>query len=243
MERVQQEIEKTMAQVDRPGDAFRLWRDSGAFAVLAPALASMSDVALATLDLLPRARSAEAEQQHHTVNRLASLLLDVEPRAARELLRELRFSNERTRWIGDLIERWALLNAAMREALASASAPTDEAVRRWIAVIGRTRVDAFFALLGARFRAEAAEGWGRVQDSSVEALRKRASVIALRDPVEIGDLAVDGGDLMKVGIKAGPQLGNALRALLEWVLEDPLRNTHDRLLARARELAAEHSHD
>jgi tRNA nucleotidyltransferase (CCA-adding enzyme) len=243
MERVQQEIEKTMAQVDRPGDAFRLWRDSGAFGALAPALAWLSDVALATLNLLPRAKSADAEQQQHTVNRLTALVLDVEPRLAREVLRDLRFSNERTRWIGDLVERWAMLNVVMRDALASASAPTDAALRRWIAVIGRTRVDAFFALLVARFRAEAAEGWGRVQESSVEALRKRASVIALRDPVEIGDLAVDGGDLMKVGIKPGPQLGNALRALLEWVLEDPSRNTHERLLARARELAAEHSHD
>jgi hypothetical protein len=33
-----------------------------------------------------------------------------------------------------------------------------------------------------------------------------------------------------------------LRTLLEWVLEDPARNTHDRLLARARELTGEPSH-
>ena len=66
---------------------------------------------------------------------------------------------------------------------------------------------------------------------------------AFRDPVEIGDLAIGGGDLMKAGIKAGPQLGAVLRALLEWVLDDPVHNTHDRLLARARELAREQSHD
>ena len=65
---------------------------------------------------------------------------------------------------------------------------------------------------------------------------------AFRDPVEIGDLAIGGGDLMKAGIEAGPQLGATLRAMLEWVLEDPARNSHDRLLARARELAGKPSH-
>jgi len=242
MERVQQEIEKTMAQVDLPGSAFRLWRDSGAFAAVAPPLASMSDVALATLDLLPRASSGDAGQQHHTINRLTGLLLDVQPPAARELLRDLRFSNERSRWISDLVERWSTLNLAIRESLASDAEPSNAVARRWVATIGRTRVDAFFAVLAARFRAESADGWGRVSDSAVEALRRRATVIALRDPVEIGDLAIDGGGLMKAGIKAGPQLGAVLRALLDWVLDDPLRNSHEQLLARARELAAEQSH-
>lgn len=242
MERVQQEIEKTMAQVDRPGDAFRLWRDSGAFAVVAPPLASLSDVALATLDLLPRAKGEDADQQHFTVNRLTALLLDVPAADARALLRELRFSNERSRWIGDLVERWSLLNDDMRDGLASGAATIDATVRRWVAVIGRTRVDAFLSLLGARFQAEAAAGWGRVSASRVQALRERADGIALRDPVEIGDLAIDGGDLIKVGIKAGPRLGAALRSLLDWVLEDPARNTHEQLLARARGLAVQQSH-
>jgi hypothetical protein len=51
---VQQEIVKTMEQVQRPGGAFRLWRDTGALAVLVPSLAAIDDVALATLDELPR---------------------------------------------------------------------------------------------------------------------------------------------------------------------------------------------
>ena len=47
---------------------------------------------------------------------------------------------------------------------------------------------------------------------------------------------------MNAGIKAGPQLGAALRALLDWVLDDPARNTHDQLLVRAREIAGEQPH-
>ncbi|MEO8879483.1 MAG: tRNA cytidylyltransferase [Gemmatimonadaceae bacterium] len=238
MERVQQELEKTMAQVERPGDAFRLWRDGGALAALVPALSSMSDVALATLDLLPRATAADEE--HRTINRLVALMLDVAPSSARAALRELRFSNDRVRWIGDLVERWHALHAPVREALAPGRAPSDAMVRRWVAAIGRTRVAAFFAVLGARFQAEARDSWR--SESTKEALASlhgRAESVALRDPIETGDLSVDGGDLMKVGIRSGPQLGAALRTLLDWVLDDPARNTEDQLLARARELAGD----
>ena len=238
MERVQQEIEKTMAQVERPGDAFRLWRDGGAFASLAPALASLSDVALATLDRLPRATSAD--ESIRTANRLTALMLDLSPVQAREMLRELRFSNERVRWIGDLVERWHALEAPIRDALGDADC-ADATVRRWVSAIGRTRVDAFFTVLAARFAAEQGQAHAAISER-VKGVWELASQMALRDPVETGDLAVDGGDLMKAGIKAGPQLGAALRALLEWVLDDPARNTHDQLLARARELAGDQPH-
>ncbi|HEY2897026.1 MAG TPA: hypothetical protein VGJ12_07810 [Gemmatimonadaceae bacterium] len=238
-ERVQQEIEKTMVQVDRPGNAFRLWRESGAFTVLAPALASVNEVALATLDVLPRA--ADAGERHHTSNRLIALMLDVPPGAARATLRELRFSNDRIHWIGDIVERWHLVGGPIRDALAEDAAIPDATVRRWVAAIGRTRIDALFTVLEARARAEGAAGSGRIEPARVHELRGRAEAVALRDPLETGDLAVDGGDLMKAGIKAGPQLGVALRTLLEWVLDDPARNTHDQLRARARELAGDQS--
>jgi tRNA nucleotidyltransferase (CCA-adding enzyme) len=244
MERVQQEIEKTMAQVEQPGDAFRMWRDSGAFAVLAPPLASLSDVALATLDRLLRAHGGAQSQR--TSNRLTALFLELSPAAARATLRDLRFSNDRMRWIGDLVERWhavaPAIRDALRDSLATGTPPSDATVRRWVAAIGRTRVGAFLRVAEARFAAEVGEERAEEWSRAMRALYRRAWRVALRDPVETGDLAVDGGDLMKAGIKAGPQLGAALRALLDWVLDDPARNTHDQLLARARELAAEQSH-
>src|ERR687886_1427299 len=53
-ERVKQELEKTMEQVERAGRALALWRDSGALASLIAPLHAISDVTLATLDQLPR---------------------------------------------------------------------------------------------------------------------------------------------------------------------------------------------
>ena len=96
-------------------------------------------------------------------------------------------------------------------------------------------------MAAARFAAEVGES-ARDQSRGIRSLYRRMRRAAFRDPVEIGDLAIGGGDLMEAGIKAGPQLGAMLRTLLEWVLEDPARNTHDRLLARARELTGEPSH-
>ena len=240
-ERVQQEIEKTMTQVELPGDAFRLWRDSGAFAVLAPPLAASSDVALATLDRLPRAR--RAAQSARTSNRLTALVLELPPASARDTLRELRFSNDRIRWTGDLVERWHALAPPIRDSLLAGATPSDATVRRWVAGIGRTRVSAFLRVAEARFAAEFVEGGREAPSAAIRSLYRRMSRAAFRDPVEIGDLAIGGGALMKAGSKAGPQLGAVLRALLEWVLDEPARNTHDRLLARARELAREQSHD
>jgi tRNA nucleotidyltransferase (CCA-adding enzyme) len=240
MERVQQEIEKTLTQVDLPGNAFRMWRDSGAFAVLAPSLATLSDIAFATLDLLPRARSAA--QSERTSNRLTALVLELPHADARAALRELRFSNDRVRWSGDLVERWHAVSPAIRDSLTRDVPPSDATVRRWVAEIGRTRVSAFVRVAAARFAAELDESRRTQCSQAIRRLYRRMLGAAFRDPVEIGDLAIAGGDLMQAGIRAGPRLGAMLRALLEWVLEDPARNTHDRLLARARELAGEQSH-
>jgi len=54
-------------------------------------------------------------------------------------------------------------------------------------------------------------------------------------PHRIGDLAVDGGDLIAIGFDEGPELGRALHALLDDVLSDPGRNRREALLQRARE--------
>jgi hypothetical protein len=63
---------------------------------------------------------------------------------------------------------------------------------------------------------------------------RRAIRIAYRDPVALGDLAVDGADLLEAGIPGGPQIGATLGRLLEYVLEDPSRNRRDLLLEEAR---------
>lgn len=53
--------------------------------------------------------------------------------------------------------------------------------------------------------------------------------------VSLKTLAVSGADLIAAGWKPGKELGEALKQLLELVLEDPTRNTKEWLLAKACE--------
>jgi poly(A) polymerase/tRNA nucleotidyltransferase (CCA-adding enzyme) len=55
-----------------------------------------------------------------------------------------------------------------------------------------------------------------------------------RNPHRLKDLAVDGSDLIEIGIPPGPELGRLLQDLLHDVVDDPSRNTKDELLRRAR---------
>jgi len=58
------------------------------------------------------------------------------------------------------------------------------------------------------------------------------SVRAAKDPLTVKDLALTGDDLLAAGVRPGPEVGETLQRLLADVLEDPTRNTRDRLLAR-----------
>jgi tRNA nucleotidyltransferase (CCA-adding enzyme) len=57
-------------------------------------------------------------------------------------------------------------------------------------------------------------------------------------PHRLGDLAVDGEDLLELGFTEGPEVGRTLESLLDAVVEKPELNTRERLLERARELEA-----
>jgi putative nucleotidyltransferase with HDIG domain len=75
----------------------------------------------------------------------------------------------------------------------------------------------------------------RVGMSKTEApyrLRKYHAMIeeALRDPISVGQLAIDGKYMMEVlHMKPGPRMGWILSALLEEVLDDPTKNTPEHL--------------
>ena len=64
----------------------------------------------------------------------------------------------------------------------------------------------------------------------------RAAVEAERTSAyRVGDLAVDGADLLALGFHEGPELGRVLRSLLDDVIEEPALYTREALLERARE--------
>ncbi len=54
-------------------------------------------------------------------------------------------------------------------------------------------------------------------------------------PHRLGDLAVNGDDLIAIGYEEGPTLGAELARLLDAVVDDPAKNDRAALLALARE--------
>jgi tRNA nucleotidyltransferase (CCA-adding enzyme) len=94
-------------------------------------------------------------------------------------------------------------------------------VRRWLAAVG-SAADDLQALHRLRESAEAP--WAE----TARRIRERG------DALTRGDLAVGGRDLEALGIR-GREVGEALAALLDRVLEEPDLNTRERLLELARE--------
>lgn len=233
-ERVQQEIAKTMTQVALPSVAFRMWRDSGAFAELVPALAGITDVELLALDHLRRPLLSRRPQRLQL--RLAGLFSAARRGTALATLKALRFSNSDAAWVGGLVERWHDMGRGMKSDLMGAAPPADAVLRRWAGQAGRTRLAPLLRIADAHWWAERESGRPAPARERVESVYRRAIRIAYRDPVEVSDLAVNGDDLLGVGI-TGKRLGETLRALLQYVLDDPARNTPEILLSRARETA------
>jgi len=58
-------------------------------------------------------------------------------------------------------------------------------------------------------------------------------IIAERQPYQISHLQINGRDLIKIGFKAGREIGDMLKLLLDEVLIDPSLNSRDYLIKRA----------
>jgi putative nucleotidyltransferase with HDIG domain len=113
---------------------------------------------------------------------------------------------------------------------------SDAAIRRFIRRVGPEALDDLLVL-----RAADNVGSGQPADHHhLDELGRRCRAqLAARVALRRGDLAVDGDDLVRVGIPAGPLLGRVLEVLLERVIGDPMLNERARLLELAREVAAD----
>jgi len=111
---------------------------------------------------------------------------------------------------------------------------TLSAVRRTIARVG---TDDIGDLLNLRVCDRI--GTGRPKEHPFR-LRKYMSMIdeAMRDPISVAMLKVDGEKIIELGEKPGPRIGWILHALLEEVLDDPKKNTEEYLERKTQELSA-----
>jgi tRNA nucleotidyltransferase (CCA-adding enzyme) len=112
---------------------------------------------------------------------------------------------------------------------------SDGAVRRFVRRVGTEAMDDLILLREADI---AARGVASDDGAMLGELRERIdAVVARREALTVQDLAVQGEDVMRaLGTGPGPEVGRALNALLERVLEDPGLNDRERLLALLGEM-------
>lgn len=150
----------------------------------------------------------------------------VSGRMAKKILTNLKFPKETIEKVTTLV-RWHMF-------FSDPDVVTLSAVRRLIARVGKENITELVNL-----RVCDRIGTGRPKEHPFR-LRKYMSMIdeALRDPVSVGMLKIDGKKIMEISQAApGPRIGWVLHALLEEVLDEPSKNTEEYLQKKAIELS------
>ena len=224
-ERVRDELMKVLAD-PAPSTALDLYAECGA---LDEWLTELEPLARHRPDWRSHLETVDALRPHRPLLRLARLLTPVaeDPdgrgEAAEALMERLRFSNAERRDVSRLV-RWFLPFVSPMDSAAG--------TRSWLSQVDGAWMDLFrLHAAGARAaRDRRRRGW------LVAAWRRVHETILERPPLALSDLEIDGGDVLALGVSAGPVVGLLLEELLEQVLEDPGRNERETLLAEARRL-------
>ena len=225
-----------------PRRALRLARDTGALVAVVPELAAIVGVALDS----PRQPLTLEEHVFAVVQGAADLGASLSVRLA-ALLHDLGkpaadASGEAHAEVGAriaaaVLERLRYPVRVVREVTAIVRAHSfrldgvdERRARRFLADHGRELAFELVALKEADLRAK------RVPDGEREALTRLRTLLEreLDSPHRLADLAVDGDDLLALGLPQGPEVGRVLRLLLDEVVDEPGRNDREALLERAR---------
>ena len=216
VERIREELMKVLTGPG-PSRALDLYRRCGAMAHVFPEIGRpFGDDALAAVDAVPRDDPAA----RLTVLLLHGLGVAAPLTEVSGLVARLRFSNSE-------VERIRLtFSGGLKPPVGLANDPG--ARRRWMAPFGTGAIRHVFGV----WRAAAGVAGGR--DEAVEpAIAAIERDIRQGVPWSVRELAVAGRDLVALGWRPGPDIGNALRQLLEAVWEGAAPNDRAQLLELA----------
>ena len=142
---------------------------------------------------------------------------------AERIVERLKFDNRTKKDVVELV----LYHDAVIE-------PTIKVVKRWLNKVGEEQL---FRLLDIRMADILAHAEG-TQQSRIDrcvAVRKIAEdILASEQCFKLKDLAVNGNDLMDIGIPQGREVGNTLNRLLDMVINGEAQNKKDELLSLAQ---------
>ncbi len=251
-ERVRDELIRIL-ESDRPMQALYVAQKLGILRYVIPEIEEGIGIAqnqahsFDVFEHLMRALQHAADQKWSLDVRLAALLHDVGKPATRvwseekkdwtfyshdmvsakmtkKILTNLRFPKETIEKVATLVR--------LHMFFSDPDLITLSAVRRVISRVGKENIGELLNL-----RVCDRIGTGRPKAHPFR-LRKYMSMIdeAMRDPVSVAMLKINGSKIMELGEKPGPRIGWILHALLEEVLDDPQKNTEEFLAKRTAEL-------
>lgn len=141
---------------------------------------------------------------------------------ARDILRRLHYDTKTVHTV-ELLIRWHDVEIP----------PTERAVRRWMQRIGAEQLGLLLELKCADRLAHAAP------HRDIRAFRECAALCATLTEqgacVSVQDLAINGNDLMALGVPEGRAVGDLLKRLTDAVIDGMVDNDRAALLARANE--------
>lgn len=171
----------------------------------------------------PHVRSLNAETGVYTFYRHEHVSADM----AQTILTRLHFSNREVEYTCHLIKQHMFFYE---------ESWNDAAVRRFLI---RVRYNENPSVLADLFALRRADVYGMTRrmpplDLTRDFETRIQKIIASEHALSLKSLAVNGRDLLDLGIPSGKTLGAVLNELLETVIEDPASNTKDTLLTIAR---------
>jgi len=198
--------------------------------ILFPALASLPPSARRHAVAAASApfRASRGDRDRLRRLRLAALLHLLPPKEARESVVALRLPGRLADGVSEILAAGPCLGAA-----AGALPGRPEEVRRWLSRVGTERSADVLEVWGADASHQGRSARRLTRD--VRSLRRRvAAELGRKPPLSTADLALDGRRVLAILGTSGPVVGEALRHLLEVVVEDPSRNAAPALEAELR---------
>jgi len=192
---------------------------------------------LHTLTAIENDRVLRLSMLFHDIGKPATLMIDeqgithfhghnvVGEKMTAQIMRRLHFDNDTITKVCKMVMYHDYGNSVI---------PTMTIVRRAINRVG----EEYFPMLFPVKRADVAGQSDYMRQEKLDTIRDWENmyyrILEQKQCVSLKTLAVNGKDLMEAGVAPGPQLGKVLQELLDYVLEDPERNTREELLSRVQ---------
>ena len=255
VERIREELDKTIAS-DSPQTGFVLMEETGLLTMILPELdicRGVEQKGYHNFDVLDHSLLScayAAKKGYSQEVRMAALFHDLGKPAVRKMGSDgvwtfYNHEKESVRIAEEIMRRFRYPNAAIEKVTRLIAAHMfhyeetwkDSAVRRFII---RTGED----LLPELFDLRMADTAGTLGTESDPALllpfKKRIeAVLAASSALSLKHLAVNGNDLIDIGVQPGKYVGIILKELFEATVEDPALNNKEKLLEIAKNILRE----